>query len=370
MNDFVKIKAPGRVNLIGEHTDYNDGFVLPAAIDRYIYLSAKATDNGLLSVKALDLGEIYIKKIDHLKEESTRGFYNYVAGVVSLLQDRFGVFPGVEIEFQGTIPIGLGLSSSAALEVATAVAASRLFSLDIADIDLVKLCQQAEWEFAKVQCGIMDQYASYFGKENQAILLDCLNLNSSLVPLWDYRELTLIVVNSGVSRRLSSSQYNVRRNECKIALLTLKEHKPEIKSLRDITAEDLKSYRTSLPEILYQRVKHVVEENQRVHHAVKALLERDYKKLGELLFQSHNSLKELYQVSIPRLDEIVEISASVSGVYGARMIGAGFGGCVLILADPNCVEKLTNALIENYFNPYSLPAEIFGCKIVNGAKYQ
>ncbi len=342
----VRARAPGRVNLIGEHTDYNEGFVLPIAIDRAVWVVARPRPDRRVHLLAADFMEEAAFSLDELRPGGVRGWAAYPAGVAWALEEAGFRLPGLEGTVAGDVPIGSGLSSSAALEVAFAMAWMALGGDEVPRMELARLCQRAENEFVGVRCGIMDQMAALFGRRGHALLIDCRSLETRLVPL--PAGAVVLVADSGVRRELAASAYNERRAQCEEAVRRLRERYPEIRALRDVSPAQLEAARGVLPELIYRRARHVVTENERVLHAVAALERGDLSAFGELLNASHESLQRDYEVSIPELDVLVEAARSVPGVYGARLTGAGFGGSILAVVRREAVPAASEAIAHRY----------------------
>jgi len=338
------VHSPGRVNLIGEHTDYNDGYVLPMAISLGIDLAiSRIPDSEVIAVYSLDKEKKIVSLYSYLmKSSGSDDWANYPIGVVKILLKNGHKFGGVRVSFTGSIPQGAGLSSSAALEVAVAFAVQQLYNLKIKDKDLVKYCQQAEHEVVGVRCGIMDQFTAKFGKAGNAFFLDCRTLDHRYIPL-KLKSAEFIITNSNVSHKLSTSKYNERVVECEEAVKVLNEVKPG-KSLRDYNLDDYEKAREFFQPEEKKRAFHVISENNRVIEAEKSLKQGDLKKFGQLMNDSHESLRLYYEVSCAELDWLVETAQKIEGCYGSRMIGAGFGGCTLTLIEkkaiPEYIEKL------------------------------
>ncbi len=345
-----RARAPGRVNLIGEHTDYNEGFVLPFAIDRAVWVAARPRSDRQVHLIAADFGEEARFALEGLEPGSVRGWAAYPAGVAWALEGAGMRLPGLEAAFAGDVPIASGLSSSAAVEVAFAVTWAALGGYEVPRLELARLCQRAENEFVGVRCGIMDQMAALFGRRGCALLIDCRSLETRTVPIPE--EAVILVADSGVRRALAASAYNERRAQCEEAVRRLRARYPGIRALRDVTPAQLEAARAELPERIYRRARHVVTENERVLQAVAALSRGDLQALGELLNASHESLRDDYEVSAPELDTLVEAARSVPGVYGARLTGAGFGGSILALvrreAVPAAGEAITRAYMDRF----------------------
>lgn len=365
-NSNVIAQAPGRINIIGEHIDYNDGLVLPASIDKYTTVWLKRNDTqGTCRVLAKNLDQSFefdLKSFEPIKS----GWQNYVMGVVYELQQLGMPMAGFDCEFEGNVPIGSGMSSSAALECSFAVGLNTLFGLGIDKNELIKATQRAEHRFVGTQCGIMDQFASVMGKEGFAIQLDCRNLTHKYVPfnLSNYR---FLLLNTNVSHNLASSEYNQRREECEKAISILQQRDPSIQSLRDISVAQLQQYQNDLPESLFKRAHHVVTEIQRTKDATRALENQDLRTLGELMYQSHRSLQKDYQVSCPELDFLVEQTLDKPYILGSRMMGGGFGGCTLNLIEQDQMEAFTALVGANYKNQFGVELTPYKVSIGNGA---
>lgn len=362
------VEAPGRVNLLGEHTDYNAGFVFPMAIDAGIQLAGALNGTAQVNLYSLDYAaqeSFLLKEIVPSKENS---WANYVKGVFREFQ-KLGREPqGVDLVITGSVPQGAGLSSSAALEVGTALLLTALHNWQLETRDLVKLAQRAENDFVGVACGIMDQFASLMGRESHALFLDCRSLEYAAVPLpLAERGYAVAVLNSGVRRGLASSQYNIRRRQCEEAVQLLQEKLPGITSLRDVGPEHL-AVVNQLPEPLKRRARHVVTENARVLQGVAALQAGDLEEFGRLVSASHASLRDDFEVSCRELDILVELALEVPGVLGSRMTGAGFGGCTIALVPRSSLPTFEEQIRIEYQRRAGLPAEIFTFRPAPGAR--
>lgn len=346
-DDPLIVLAPGRVNLIGEHTDYNDGFVLPMAIDAKILLAGSLRTDKQVHLYSLDYQEENIFNLDDFTVTKEQAWSNYIRGVCAMFL-KTTPLSGMNIVLQGDIPQGAGLSSSAALEVGTALLIRNLHKLNTSPIELIKLAQQAENDFVGVKCGIMDQFISMLGSKDHVLFLDCRSLEYELVPApFRHHNASIIVVDSGIKRGLVDSEYNLRRNQCEQAVIQLKQHLPHITSLRDIGIEHLHLV-NSLETDLCKRARHVITENKRVQDAVEYLKTDSIKQFGKLMNESHVSLRDDYQVSCRELDLIVELAQSVPGTYGARMTGAGFGGSTVSLVADSSIEQFKAKILEIY----------------------
>lgn len=360
-------RAPGRVNLIGEHTDYNDGFVLPIAIDRSVRVAASARDDSRVIVESIDFGESVEFDLGSIKRDEDRPWSNYPRGVAWALIKAGYELRGMNAIVTGDVPIGAGLSSSAAVELAFAMAFVHISSIDISPRELALLCQKAENSFVGVSCGIMDQFISAMGRRGHAMFLDCRSLRFELVPL-NLADHLFLVCDTKVKRELSGSEYNRRRAECERGVELLKKHLPGIKALRDVSWEEFRRYSEELPETIRKRCRHVILENERVIRAVEALKSGDLKGFGELMNESHESLRVDYEVSCYELDLMVEIARGVEGVLGARMTGAGFGGCAVALARRDAVDRLIGRVMEIYPAKTGIKPEVYVVEPEEGAE--
>ena len=346
--EAVTVTAPGRVNLIGEHTDYNDGFVLPMAIDHAVEMAARPRAGPEIRIRAVDLGETAVlSSALPIATDPERPWSNYVRGVLWALA-RAG-FPagGMDLAFGGNLPQGAGLASSAALEVATALAAAALGGLRLEVADLARLCQRAENEFVGVQCGIMDPFVSLAAKAGHALLLDCRSLEFRHVPL-PLAGHAVAICHSGVRHALVASEYNRRRRECADGVEALRRRFPEVRALRDATLEQLEASRPAVSPVVYRRCRHVVAENARVIAAAGALQEGDLERFGRLMDASHASLRDDYEVSCPEIDLLVELARRSPGVLGSRITGGGFGGCTVSLVAREAVDAFREGVLGEY----------------------
>ncbi|MCD6254427.1 MAG: galactokinase [Thermotogae bacterium] len=347
---MVEVLAPGRVNIIGEHTDYNDGFVLPFAIDKHVRVRIERA--RCWEFRSENFKEhIVLERI-----ERTSTWADYVMGVINVLRSEFEI-PPVTIEISSNLPTGAGFSSSAALELAVGWGIKELFDLPITKLEMVQVCHRAENEFVGMRCGIMDQFSVALSKKDHAIFLDTANLEYQHVPL-NLDGASFYVIDSSVRRSLVSSEYNRRRNECEEVLKILGKG-----SFRQVEFEDL----SKLPEVLRKRARHVLEENRRVIDAVNALKNRDMRRLGEVLYGSHESLEKLYEVSCPQIDYIVEWLKQVPSVLGARIFGGGFGGGILALStDP--LNEFAPKLAKTYESRFGLPISLMKISSDDGVR--
>lgn len=351
---WIRVESPGRINLIGEHTDYNNGFVLPTAIDKKIFFELRA--NGAANSCTV-FSETYNSHLEFDLDKiakSSSTWENYILGVVNEIQKRGKKLRGFECRLKSELPIGAGISSSAALECGLATGLNALFNLGFSKFEIVQLSQAAENNFVGSQCGIMDQYASVMSKSGHLILLDCLDLKAQYIPA-DFGSCKILLVNTKVSHSLAEGEYNTRRAECEAALEIIQQKNPEVKTLRDVDLEMLNSFRTQLSETQYNRVLYVLEENSRVIGATNYLKAGDLKKFGELMYQSHYGLRDLYEVSCAELDFLVNYTEDKDYIYGSRMMGGGFGGCTINIIEEDKIaefEKEVSAAYKEEFGNY------------------
>lgn len=382
----VIVRAPGRVNLIGEHVDYNDGLVLPVAIDREVRIAASVCSSQLASITSIDFDQAATFRISELAPNSSDGWIAfptprapdmagadapdwaaYPAGVAWSLRDAGYALNGIDAVFTSMVPIGAGLSSSAAVEVAFAKTWQHLGDLDLAPAKLATLCQRAENEYVGVQCGIMDQMISALGRAGHALLLDCRDLSSQHVPLPE--GYAIVICNTRVERSLAASAYNERRAQCEEAVRILSRYDASIHALRDVTPEFLMQHADDLSNVVLKRAQHVVGEIARVRYAVQALQDGRIDRLGQAMRASHESLRDLYEVSSPELDAMVDAAhdLDVMQVVGARLTGAGFGGCAVSIVREDAVERFLNEVPARYTDATGIEPEIYVCAAADGA---
>lgn len=361
------VKAPGRVNLIGEHTDYNDGFVLPVAVDREIIMAASPRDDGEVHLYAVDLDASSSFSLDRIEKDPHASWSNYIRGVLLLLSERGLPVRGMNAAFSGDVPLAAGMSSSAALEMASGLMVKVMGGFDIDMVELVKVAQAAENTFVGVNCGIMDQFISGLGKKGHALFLDCRSLDYDLVPLPPTDEYKIVIANTMVKRGLVDSAYNERRSQCETGVEILKEYLPGITALRDVSMVDFAKHKEHLPAVVAQRCEHVIAENERVLASVKALRAGDIAEFGRLMRASHESLRDLYEVSCKELDIMVEAAWGVTGTCGARMTGAGFGGCTVNLVEADKVHDFVAIVQDVYQKRTGIIPEFYVCEAEDGA---
>jgi galactokinase len=357
--------APGRVNLIGEHTDYNDGFVFPMAIDFTVKVAISRRKDGHIHFYSLDYKDRKRAAISSLRFRKEDRWANYPKGIINVLLSRGNPLSGMDITIHGDIPQGAGLSSSAALEIATALAVQNLYRLEIGKEELAKLAQTAENEFVGVKCGIMDQFISRMAKEGHALLLDARFLTYHYVPL-QLGSAKILITNSKVPHGLVDSEYNKRREECTRCVEILSVKKPGT-ALRDYTSNDIRDSMGIIPESTRKKCLHVVEENQRVLEAEDALKKKDLVTFGKLMNRSHESLRDLYEVSCPELDWLVKRAWETEGVYGSRLTGAGFGGCTVTLIEEDAIPLYREHIVA-YERIFGFRPEIYVSKPSGGAR--
>jgi len=358
-------RAPGRVNVIGEHTDYNDGFVMPAALGFYTWVAAGKREGRVLEAYSDHFDEKISLSFDALDGPPRRHWSDFVRGVAAVLQNVGYELSGANLVIHGEVPLGAGLSSSASLEVATGLALMSLSGIDVPRLDLVRLCQKAEHEFVGTRCGIMDQFVAVHGAAGHALMLDCRSLEYLLLPM--PHDLRLVVCNSMVRHELASGEYNRRRADCEEGVKLLKNHLPGIRALRDVEVADLEAWKHVLPATVYRRCRHVVTENQRVLAAAKALQSGEADRFGHLMYQSHASLRNDFQVSCRELDLLVDLAASHPGVYGARMTGGGFGGCTVNLLRADVSDSFQEQISRAYREATGIIPELYVCEPAQGA---
>ena len=359
-------RAPGRVNLIGEHTDYNDGFVLPVSIDFHTWASVTPLESRKLQIRSENFDEEVEVDLDDPNITRRKHWSDYPIGVAVNLERTGYRLRGARLEIRGEVPIGSGLSSSAAIEVATACALTAISEFEIDKRELALLCRRAENEFVGARVGIMDQFVSLFGQEQKALLLDCRSLDFRLLPLPD--NVRLIICNTMVKHALASSAYNERREQCEAGVKVLARHFPDIVALRDATLEQLDQVKSELPEVIYRRCRHVITENARVLAAGEALEHSDLNQFGSLMAESHRSLRDDYEVSSKELDLMADFARRVEGVYGARMTGGGFGGCTVNLVAVEHADEFRERVAQWYEEAMKIKPEVYVCMPSNGAE--
>ncbi len=360
----IAVRSPGRVNLIGEHVDYNLGFVLPSAVDRGITFLLVPNGGTQWNFHAADFSESASFDPATYRDRA-RPPWSYLLGVIDQLVKAGLPVPGVDCVFGGDVPIGAGMSSSAALEAGFAFALNELFDLGLAPLELVRIAHRAENEFVGVNCGVMDQFANIFGKEKSVLKIDCRSLEHEYVP-FEREEAEILLCDTGVRRALAGSEYNVRRAQCEAGAAILRRHDPAIGSLRDATEDILESLQSEFDPRIFRRCRYVVRENARVIEACGELRRGNLASFGALMFETHRGLREEYEVSCPELDRLVEIAAGSEGVFGARMMGAGFGGCTINLVLRDGVDSFIDRVRVEYRPPDGGEASIYRARLSGG----
>jgi len=359
-------RAPGRVNLIGEHTDYNDGFVMPAAVGFSTYVAIAPRSDRKLVIHSEEFPGNFEFSLDHLPEKRTGEWCDYMLGVASVLRQRGHKLAGANLLVHGKVPIGAGLSSSAAIEVATALALMSLDENQLPLPEVAKLCRQAENTFVGAKVGIMDQFVSCMGKAGHAVLLDCRSLEFKFVPI--PTGIQLVVCNTMVKHDLATGAYNTRREECEQGVQALAQWDPNIRALRDVPVDLLDSHVKDLPVTIWKRCSHVIRENQRTLDAARALTDGDLARVGVLMRESHNSLRDLYEVSCRELDIMVESAEGLPGFCGGRMTGGGFGGCTVNLVREENAAGFATKIAERYRQATGITPQVYLCSAEDGAQ--
>lgn len=360
------VQAPGRVNLIGEHTDYNEGFVFPAAIAYQTRIAIAKRADRRLAVSSENYSERAEFDLDSLPASPRGHWSDYVIGVVGLLSRKLGALPGANLLIHGDVPQGAGLSSSASLEVAVCTALLDISQKTLDGVVIALLCQHAENEFVGARCGIMDQFVSVHGREDHALQLDCRSLEYRLLPVPP--EVRLVICNTMVRHSLAAGEYNLRRAECEAATRYFSKWLPGVNALRDVTMEDFMQFGAQLPKEIRKRARHVISENARVLQAAEALATKDLHLFGKLMGRSHASLRDDFEVSCEELDIMVRLAEQNDGVYGARMTGGGFGGCTINLVQADHVQRFKTRIAREYERAAGSAPEIYVSSAADGAK--
>ena len=358
-------RAPGRVNLIGEHTDYNDGFVMPAAVGFSTYVAVSERPDRKLLIDSQEFPGHFEFDLDHLPNQRAGAWCDYVLGVARVLHDRGARLHGINVLVHGEVPVGAGLSSSAAIEVASAFAFMATDSQRLPGPEVAKLCRKAENEFVGARVGIMDQFVACMGKKEHALLLDCRSLEFKLVPI--PHGLELVVCNTRVKHDLATGAYNQRRAECEDGMRQFQKWDPSVHALRDVSEELLQKHGKDLPETIRKRCTHVIHENQRTLDAARALTEGDLKRVGILMRDSHNSLRDLYEVSCRELDAMVDSADGLPGFVGGRMTGGGFGGCTVNLVRKENAQDFAAQISDRYRKATGIEPQTYLCSAEDGA---
>ncbi|MEN8248777.1 MAG: galactokinase [Bacteroidota bacterium] len=365
-DNFCLYRAPGRINLLGEHTDYNDGFVLPASIDKaMVFAVGKNQTKSICNLYAYDLDEHFSFDLSKVSR-GRRDWPNYIKGVIAEIYKRGKSLEGFNMVFGGNIPLGAGLSSSAALESGVGTALNDLFNLEFDKLELIKMAQAAEHNYAGVMCGIMDQFASVMGKDSSAFKLDCRTLEYDYFPL-KLKNYQIILCDTQVKHSLASSEYNTRRKECEEGVEIIKKEIPQVVNLRDVSLEQVHLFESKMPEKVYDRCSYVVEENDRVEQATRALENNDIESLGQLMYATHKGLQHKYEVSCKELDFLVDLTKDLDYVAGSRMMGGGFGGCTINLVARDQINEFEELVFEAYKNEFDKEPKVYEIEVTDGA---
>jgi galactokinase len=363
----IIVRSPGRVNIIGEHTDYNEGFVLPAAIDKAAYVAISLRDDAEIHLRALDLNETFSIDIGNLKPVGDVSWPNFILGAAAQFLKKGIALKGFNAVLLSDVPIGAGLSSSAAIESATVFALNELLYANIEKTEMIKMAQMTEHEFAGVRCGIMDMFASVMGKKDHVIKLDCKTLDYEYVP-FKLDGIKILLLNTNVKHSLASSEYNTRRKECEQGVAWVKEHEPQVNSLRDVTIEMLDKYVLAKDKTVYTRCLFVVEEIDRLIKGCEDLQQGNIAALGKKMFATHHGLSKQYEVSCKELDLLIDYVTNNENVFGARMMGGGFGGCTINLVKESEIEAIVAAIKPAYEAATNLPLTYYIASIENGTE--
>lgn len=362
----IVARAPGRINIIGEHTDYNDGFVLPAAIDKYAWVLILPETKSGYTLLAADLNESVHIALNAVQPQAHGHWSNYLLGMMDQFQQHGIHIPACTVVLHSEVPLGAGLSSSAAIAIAMGKALQAFASAAVSNMDIVLMAQQAEHQYAGVRCGIMDMYASMFGKQGYALKLDCRSLTHQYIPI-HLPDAEFVLINTGVKHSLAGSAYNQRRQECETGLAVLQKMFPTVTALRDADSNMLNQVSAALSATVYQRCLYVIEEKDRLFKACAAMEIGDVQNLGKYLFETHAGLKDQYAVSCEELDLLVGAALQQRGVYGARLMGGGFGGCVLLLIDTGFAQQAIKEISSQYATVFGAYPEIYSVQASDGA---
>jgi galactokinase len=362
--DCLIATAPGRVNLIGEHTDYNQGFVLPGAIDRHIYIAMAPNQYNKLNLVAPGFGESFSFELDHM--HPVKGWPTYILGMIYMVMPEKHLPQGMDILISGNVPIGAGMSSSAALCSAVGLALNEFYQLGLSSMQIALLAQKTEHRFAGLQCGIMDPFASLHGKAGHLMKLDCRSLEYEYIP-FDFPDIRIVLVNSMVSHSLASSEYNLRRQQCEEGVAVLKKYEPALHSLRDLKPGLLEEHKDELDETVYKRCHFIIKENQRLLDGCDQLKNNDLDAFGKLMYASHAGLSIEYEVSCRESDFLVNEINKLNGVKGARQMGGGFGGCIITLVEQHAEECFIRDIQKKYELQYGKIPDCYVMNIGEGA---
>ncbi len=362
------VASPGRVNLIGEHTDYNEGFVLPAAVDKKMFVAIAKNHTKAVNAFANEFNKSFSFQLDSIVAQKSSGWTSYLLGVAYYLQQMGCELEGVDVLIDGNVPVGAGMSSSAALCCAFGFALNELFNLGLDRMQLAYIGQKTEHVFTGVKVGIMDQFASLYGKAGHVVKLDCRSMKFEYIP-FNFPDHKIVMVNSMVKHSLAESEYNVRRHQCEEGIRIIKLHEnTEITSLRDITLEVLQSNKNNLTDVVYRRCLYVISENERLLLGCTLIEKGDLKGFGKLMYQTHEGLSKLYEVSCAELDFLAENAYTFKGVTGTRMMGGGFGGCTINLVEQSAVDDFIHFIKEKYQKQFHKTTEVYITQIEDGTK--
>ncbi len=365
--DPLIVRAPGRINLIGEHTDYNSGYVLPAAIDKAVYVAISKRNDNKIYLHAEEYNENYIADIENLRQNKFH-WSSYVLGIIDqLLKKKFSI-TGFNIVVDGDVPVGAGMAASAAIECATVFALNALFELNISMLDMVKIAQKAEQEFVGLQCGIMDMFTSMYGKKDHVICLDCRSFEYEYFP-FKQDGIKIVLLDTSIKHSLASSEYNTRKKQCEEGVSLIQQHIPQVQSLRDATIEMLDKY-VAQNKLIYNRCRYVIEEINRLLAACIDLQKNDIAAFGKKMFATHKGLSKMYEVSCNELDIMVDLIKHNKSVIGARMMGGGFGGCTINIVKEDAVEELIYDTREKYREKTGMNLNAYIASIEDGASLQ
>ena len=367
-NSPILVASPGRVNLIGEHTDYNQGFVLPGAVDKKMFVAVAANGTDMVNLFANEYEETFSFSIADIKPQMKETWSSYLLGVVYLLQQKGCAVKGVDVLIDGNVPVGAGMSSSAALSCAFSFALNELFHFGLSRLDMASIGQKTEHVFVGALVGIMDPFASLHGKAGHVIKLDCRSMEFEYIP-FNFPDHKIVMVNSMVKHSLAGSEYNVRRKQCEEGVEIMKKFiTTEVNSLRDITLSNLEAHKNDLSELVYKRCLYVISENERLLKGSKLLVEGDLAGFGQLMYQTHQGLSKQYEVSCEELDFLADQAYSYDGVTGTRMMGGGFGGCTINIVQQDAVEPFTSFIKSKYHEQFNKDTEVYVTQIEDGTK--
>ncbi|MFQ6617616.1 MAG: galactokinase [Fidelibacterota bacterium] len=363
--EMVVVQAPGRVNLLGGHTDYNDGFVFPAAIEQRVIMLSSRRSDSIIRLYSLNFKNMCGFDLSRLEYDNVITWSNYERGVIKILSEKGYETGGADVLIWSNVPIGAGLSSSAAIEIASVLTFVKLFNLEITELEIIKIAQRAEVEFVGMRCGIMDQFVSLLARKDHGLFLDCRTLEYENVPInvssgtAGVNGVSIVICNTNKKRELTESEYNLRRAQCTEAVNILKGFFPGIRSLRDVTEEQFTGVKDNLPLVLRKRAEHVICENKRVLKGMEFLKKGEIEEFGKLMIDSYSSLKELYEISCFELDTMMQIAIDHDGIIGARITGAGFGGCTVNLVRSGAVGDFKEKIMRIYSEKTGINPEVY-----------